>query len=157
MPLQNLSLAKKLSAVFFAKKILIFVLWFELVLLSIFSNPVIAKNYSSVQAKTDGSEILLEKKFQRCLGFIDLKDMEYFENKGFRLKKEIQLLCKRKDRNAAQNLAIGFSIEIHNSESMSSFKQCSKLTTESRVELRKMLKTYFISTLRFEHVCDMSN
>jgi len=124
------------------------------ILLLIVSFSVNADEVILTDEKNNAGAVLLNQKYRECLALVDKVTVQRFIDKGMELNKTIASLCEINNRNAAQNYAVGFALEIQNSNDIVSFKQCSQIAAGSNIELRKILKTYFISDLRFKHICD---
>jgi hypothetical protein len=126
----------------------------KVILLLLVSISVNANEVTRTDENNSDSTVLLDQKIHECLALVDKAVVQLFINKGIELNKTIVSLCEVNNRNIAQNHAVGFALEIQNSKDMVSFKQCSKIAPGLNIELQKILKTYFVSDLRFKHICD---
>lgn len=97
---------------------------------------------------------LLNNKMQQCLSLIEPGVIQRFNDKGLKLNKTIELLCESNERNSAQNDAIGFALEIQKSKDLSIFKQCAKIVNQDSSIIMQLMKKYFVSDLRYKHICD---
>lgn len=118
------------------------------------SATVYAGDVQSVPENTKVDSALLDKKMQQCLSLIDESIMQQFSSRGLKLNKSIPLLCQENKRNSAQNSAIGFALDIQKSKDLSIFRQCAKIVNQDSSEIMQVIKKYFISDLRYKHICD---
>lgn len=119
------------------------------------SNYVFAdERYSKQLLSPQQDTIYLKNKMKQCMSFVNVDVLQGFESKGLKLNREIKLLCNNNNRNKAQNRAIEFSIEIQSSKDISTYKSCQKILKQAEPKMQKILQTYFISNLRFTHICD---
>jgi hypothetical protein len=109
---------------------------------------------SAYQNKSQDDSSSIEIKMQQCLALIDKDVLQRFRDKGLTLDKSIQLSCDKNNRNAAQNDAVGFALEIQKSKDLSIFKRCGKIVEQESSTITWLIKKYFISDLRYKHICD---
>lgn len=102
---------------------------------------------------TDSLEYF-HKKIQQCLSLIDPQAIKYFEIKGVEISKTIKGLCENGKRNKAQSYAVRFAVEIQKSKDLSIFRQCGKIIDQSFSETSRIIEKYFVSDLRYVHICD---
>jgi len=119
-------------------------------------SSVFAKNKSFPPNEVSEYKLFFDKKIMDCVQILDQSQLKVFEQEAGLLVKEVGLLCEDGKRNQAQNLALGLSHKIQKSPTLSKFRQCNKIAVEPFSFLQKVSKQYFISTLRFTHVCDGS-
>lgn len=126
----------------------------KIFLLLIVSATVHAEDVTLSSENVQIDSELLDKKMQQCLSLIDIGVIQQFNNKGLKLDKDITSLCENNKRNSAQNDAIGFALEIQKSKNLSIFRQCAKIVNQDSSEIMQVMKKYFISDLRYKHICD---
>ncbi len=93
----------------------------------------------------------------RCEKLINTDELESEKANGKALDINIKKLCQQKQRNKAQNLALEFANKIQKSKVLLSYRACHRQTQKPFTPLQTLLKRYFISNLRFVHVCDSFN
>ena len=98
--------------------------------------------------------VLLNHKMQQCLSLTDKAVIQHFSDKGLTLNKNIESLCRKNERNAAQNHAVGFALAIQKSKDLSILKQCTKIVSQDSTTIMQLMKKYFVSNLRYTHICD---
>ncbi len=95
----------------------------------------------SIAQATDGMPqdvtkmIMQAQKAQACMENIDKTQMEKFENAGTEMESEIQGLCDSGKRDEAQALALDYSREMINSDTMQEIRKCTELMREVMPEL----------------------
>ncbi|HIF17680.1 MAG TPA: hypothetical protein EYQ65_02765 [Cycloclasticus sp.] len=89
-----------------------------------------------------------------CSTKLDRSVLKDAEQKGLRLNKKILHLCANNQRNSAQNIAMGFSLEVQKSTDLLNYRWCNQEVAEPTTNLQKIIRRYFISRLRFSHICD---
>ena len=125
-------------------------------LLVLFAASVNANNNQQSPIKAQENSVFLNQKMQQCMSLVDMDVIENFTDKGLKLNKTIKLLCKNNKRNDAQSNAVGFAVEIQKSKDLAVFRQCEKIIDQTSSLMRQIMKTYFISDLRYKHICDHS-
>jgi len=91
---------------------------------------------------------------KHCIALIDEQKLTIAKRRGSQLDKEISAKCQQGERNKAQNSALGFAHEIQKSRTLIAYRKCTKKAQPPYNQMHLMLKRYFISNLRFTHVCD---
>jgi len=122
-------------------------------LLLIFSMPVNANNLQSHKQQQE-NPAFLKQRLQQCMKLVDVKVIHHFREKGLKLNKTVTLLCENNKRNDAQSHAVGFAVEVQKSKDLAVFRLCGKIINQTSSTMRKIMKTYFISDLRYRHICD---
>ncbi|HIL91812.1 MAG TPA: hypothetical protein EYG50_03555 [Cycloclasticus sp.] len=112
------------------------------------SNDLVLAQYGGAS-----SGVIVERA-KGCSNKLDQRVLDAAEQKGLKLNKEILNLCANKQRNTAQNLAMGFSLEVQKSPDLLNYRWCNQEVAEPITNLQKIIRRYFISSLRFSHICD---
>ncbi|PHR55627.1 MAG: hypothetical protein COA44_10285 [Arcobacter sp.] len=91
------------------------------------------------------------QKIQACMAKIDFNTLAGLQEKSFSVQKEVEDMCKNKQRDKAQERAIRFSNEVMSYPAIVQLKECSKGSAMDG--MLEATKTDF----KNHHVCDGMN
>ncbi len=111
----------------------------------------------AVQAGELDGTVSNSERLEQCIQLLDPVVLQKAQQRGYKLDKKITVLCQHAKRNEAQNLAYDFANDIQKSKHLLAFRACNHATVEPFSAMQQMMQRYFISNLRFTHVCDMFN
>lgn len=117
---------------------------------------LLAMNLSiaDVAIKMSSTEQKPKAQVSQCLKSLDKQILLEAEIKGLALSNEVKKLCANRQRNKAQNKALGFAVELNKSSSLTLFRLCTQSVSNPADNLQKLVKQFYISDLRFTHICD---
>ncbi len=96
----------------------------------------------------------LNKRMHKCMSFVNMKVINSLQEEALMVNSKVDFFCNKNDRNKAQNQAIGFAIKIQKSKDVSTLKSCEKIMSKPLSGVRKIMNKFFVSTLRYKHICD---
>jgi len=128
-------------------------LTFFLVLILMAVSGISSGQIESIQSAGASSGTVVERA-KSCSNALDQSVLKAAEQKGLRLNKKILHLCANNQRNSAQNIAMGFSLEVQKATDLLNYRWCNQKVAEPTTNLQIIIRRYFISRLRFSHICD---
>ena len=116
----------------------------------------IASSDQKIQVANQVDQIYLDKKMESCIELVNGELTKKFLKKGIIINNSVSELCNENFRNKAQSKATKFAIEIQKSKDMMTLKQCLTIVDRNYQSMRQIFSVYYVSNLRFTHVCDKS-
>lgn len=110
----------------------------------------------NIQVTKQVDKINLDKRIESCIELVNGELTEKFLKKGIIINNSVSELCNGNFRNKAQSKATKFALEIQKSKAMMTLKHCLTIVDRNYQSMRQIFSVYYVSNLRFTHVCDKS-
>jgi len=111
-------------------------------------------SYASIAQTNDVGKNHASNKYKQCIQTVDMETIQRRQNEAAKIDDDVQQLCQSKQRNKAQNMAIGLALKLHESKDVSRYRYCLKRFYEPQKSNFNLMHKYHVTKLRYVHICD---
>lgn len=111
-------------------------------------------NLGVASTKSAAAEKRENQQAKKCLSSINMDTINGIKEEEIEVSNKITRFCQNNNRNKAQSEAMRFATKLQKSKYIYIVKRCERIKNNTDKDIRKIINRYFVSKLRFKHICD---